>query len=170
MHPLFQETAAKLASAVTALGDTERLLAATDQVTEESLATAADVSTESGWEILRNAWNANGRRLDDVRGSIANKRKRDRLVAMPRTDYRRIINALAHEGEISETAKKYALELHALFMAHRRTKNPKPEVVGSVKVLDAQLEDEFNRIAAEPRPPHGKSTARPVEIQPQTVA
>ena len=35
MHPLFQETAAKLASAVTALGDTERLLAATDQVTEE---------------------------------------------------------------------------------------------------------------------------------------
>lgn len=108
---------------------------------------------QQNWERLRELWNKNGERLDGVIEKISDKRKRGRYQRMPRTNYPAIINALADERFISETARKASLDLHGIFMSYKpRNRTIPDQAVGSMEVLDKILEHELPVDIEEPMP------------------
>jgi hypothetical protein len=99
----------------------------------------------ANWEKLRELWNANGARLDVAIERIPDKRRRTKYSRMDRRNYPAIINGLADEKFISETARKGSLDLHATFVRHRpRSRAIPDQVIADMVVLDRMLEAEFN--------------------------
>jgi hypothetical protein len=154
---IVQLTAERLEEALQQIGDLQRLQVS--ERTEDTPALPAPPAAVNGqavtvtsaeddqknWESLRELWNANGRRLDDVIERIANKRQRTRFARMPRTNYPAIINGLADERLISETARGASLKLHSTFMSYRpRNRKISDQVVADLMVLGAMLEKELS--------------------------
>lgn len=104
----------------------------------------AQDSDAENWERLRELWNNNGERLDAVIDRILDKRKRGKFQRMPRTNYAAIINALADDKYISESARNASVQLHTIFMSYKPRNRLIPnEAVGSVEVLDRMLKREI---------------------------
>jgi hypothetical protein len=163
LEPTIKATAERLEEVVQRLGDLQRL-AVSERDQAQLLAVEAPESSAApplvaedrdaqNWERLREYWNANGRRLDDVIERIPDKRRRTKFRRMPRTNYPAIINGLADERLISEVAREASLNLHRVFMSYRPRNRKIPDsVVGELAVYDAQLEQEISQ-ALEPAQP-----------------
>jgi hypothetical protein len=107
----------------------------------------ANTDDDPNWEELREFWNANGARLDLAIERIADKRKRTKYSRMDRRNYPAIINGLADEKFISETARKGSLDLHSTFVKYRPRSRVIPDsVIGALEVQDKLLEAEFARL------------------------
>jgi hypothetical protein len=106
---------------------------------------AAQPSNEDkNWDRLRELWNNNGERLDNVIERIDDKRRRGKFQRMPRTNYPAIINSLGDEGYISDAARRASLDLHTAFMSYKPRNRKIPDsAVGAVEVLDRMLEKEL---------------------------
>jgi hypothetical protein len=128
------------------LAVSERTTATEDQATRGAIGlTAPETGEDRNWERLRELWNNNGERLDQVIEGIPNKRRRQKFQRMPRTNYAAIINALADERYISEAARKASLDLHSTFMSYKpRNRRIPDSAVGNVVVLDGMLADELS--------------------------
>lgn len=111
-------------------------------------ATNAEASEdERNWEKLRELWNANGVRLDEAIERIPEKRKRTRYSRMSRRDYPAIINGLADDKFISETARKGSLDLHTTFMSFKpRNRKIPNQVIGELMAKDRMLDEEFAKL------------------------
>lgn len=146
LQSAIEKTDQAVKDAVNQLADMERL-AVFDQAEALQLVDGDKVdgpdSSSARWEELRALWNNNGSRIDAVRSSIEDGRVRARFMRMPRTNYPKIIDALADEGFISETARTHSLRLHRLFMASRTAKALSLEQIGEVKALEVALENDF---------------------------
>ncbi len=145
LEPTIQATAEKLKEVLQRLGDLQRLTVSERTDSDGAAATSPLADSDvRNWERLRELWNANGRRLDDVIERIPDKRRRNRFQRMPRTSYPAIINGLADDNLISEAARQASLQLHATFMSYkpRNRKIPDPAVAALV-VLDELLEREL---------------------------
>jgi hypothetical protein len=104
-----------------------------------------DSGESSNWEKIREFWNENGERIDRARESIKGKAMRKRISAMPRTNYPAIIEELAKYGIIGEVAREKSLNLHKMFMQHRRRKHAVPDaIVGDMDVLNQMLRKLFD--------------------------
>jgi hypothetical protein len=156
LEPTIKATAERLEEVVQRLGDLQRLaVSERDQIqltaiepTDSGVAVPAAIEDRDAqnWEKLREYWNANGRRLDDVIERIPEKRRRTKFQRMPRTNYPAIINGLADEKLISEVARQASLNLHRVFMSYRpRNRKVPDDVVGELAVYDAQLEQELSQ-------------------------
>lgn len=122
---------------------------------------------DKNWERLRELWNANGERLDEVIGNISDKRRRARFQKMPKTNYPAIINALADEKHINEAARNASLELHRIFMSFKpRNRKIPDDAVESVVVLDLMLAKEIQLSKpSDEEPPTSAPAAPPVDIR-----
>jgi hypothetical protein len=114
------------------------------------------------WLILRDYWQRNRKRIEYVIDQIPDRRSKLAYDRLPRTNYNRILNKLQGQDRITAAAGKASRELNALFNRYRpRNKTIPDEVVGSLQVLDSQLERElvpFSKVLAaelgdEQRPP-----------------
>jgi hypothetical protein len=162
LEPTIKSMSEKVEEAVLKIGDLQR------QAVSERVDVAADdrsapapqgsVTVETtqedpNWEKLRELWNANGARLDVAIERIKDKRKRTKFSRMDRRNYPAIINGLADEGYISETARQGSLDLHAIFVGYRpRNREIPGRVIGDLEVLDRMLEQEFGCIPTAPVP------------------
>jgi hypothetical protein len=98
------------------------------------------------WEKLRELWYANTRRIEGIIDRISDGRRKLKYDRMPRTNYPRIIHALARDSLISESAKEASLELHNTFTRYRpRNQRVSDQAIGALEVLDQQLEQEIGR-------------------------
>lgn len=156
LEPTIQEMSEKIEEAMLKLGDLQRQTVSERIEASEPEPTAAPVNHRSAvetvavedtrWEKLRELWNANGARLDLAIERIPDKRKRTKYSRMDRRNYPAIINGLADEKFITETARKGSLDLHGTFTRFRpRNREVPAEVVGAMLNLDRMLEEEFNR-------------------------
>jgi hypothetical protein len=173
LEPTIKGTAERLEEVLQRLGDLQRLAVSERDQPQPTVAdapesvaalpaTAEDRDAEN-WEKLREFWNANGRRLDNVIERIPEKRRRAKFQRMPKTNYPAIINGLADEQLISEVAREASLNLHRVFMSYRPRNRKIPDsVVGQLAVYDAQLEQEISR-AFEPPDEPGPGTKGNVE-------
>src|SRR5262249_13794898 len=100
---------------------------------------------DSNWEELRKLWYANTGRLEAVIEKIADGRKKLKYDRMPRTNYSRIINALASDELISEPAKDASIKLNNTFMSFKRSQQIPDDAIGALKVLDRQLDEEIGK-------------------------
>lgn len=144
LQAAIEKTDQAVKDAVDQLADMERLAAVgeTSTASGEEDDGAQDPATDA-WEELRALWNTNARRLDTVRSNIGDRRTRARFMRMPRKNYKKIIDSLAAERYISETARKSSLRLHRLFMSARRSKAVSAQDIGDVRLLDQALEHDF---------------------------
>jgi len=173
LAPTVTSTAEKLEDALKQLADLQRIAVSEQRPSgpTESAASTGDEAeedqVEENWQKLRGFWFSNGERLDAVIEKIPNARKRSRFRRMPRTDYPGIINALADEGLISNSARKLSLELHREFMSHRSRKRIVTEsIVGAARSRDAMLAHELAKVV----PPSGEpSDAPPGTTLPEPV-
>lgn len=158
LEPTIKGMSEKIEEAMLKIGDlqrqsvSERLDAPTAAVTPGATVNGAvtngDVAEdERNWEKLRELWNANGVRLDEAIERISSKRRRTRYSRMDRRNYPAIINGLADDNVISETARKGSLDLHATFMKYRpRNSKITNQVIGDLEVLDRMLDEEFTKL------------------------
>lgn len=146
LRAAIEKTDRAVKDAVDQLADMERMTAVgaveSTPVMGDEDEGSQDPASEA-WEELRTLWNTNARRLDSVRSSIDDGRTRARFMRMHRRNYKKIIDALADEKYISETARNSSLRLHQVFMAARRSKAVLPQVIGDIRNLDQSLEHEF---------------------------
>lgn len=153
----------------------ERLQAAAKQVTElqaESISSrsdgddadlGADVAAtnaaplaadeqDHNWNLLRDYWQRNRRRIEYVIDQISDGRTRLAYDRLPRTSYTRIIHKLQGQRLITAAAATASKELIDTFYRYRpRNKSIPDEVIGGLLVLDTQLEKElvpFARVVA----------------------
>ena len=120
----------------------------------------------ANWERLRELWNANGARLDEVIERIPAKRLRTKFARMPKTSYPAIINALADAKFISEAARKASLDLNTTFMSYKPRNRKIPDAaVGAIELLDKQLAQEIGGYLPDDDPsPSTLSTPASVHI------
>lgn len=151
LAPVVTSTAEKLEDVLKQLADLQRIAVSEQGAGEGVVGSVSskgedeDEKLDENWEQLRSYWFANGERLDAVIENIPQARLRSRIRRIPKTDYRKIINALAHEGKISEAARKLSLELHKEFLSHRSRQKPVTEsIVGAAQVRDAILAKELD--------------------------
>jgi hypothetical protein len=117
------------------------------------------VEDTRNWESLRALWYANTARIEAVINGISDGRKKLKYDRMPRTNYNRIINALANDGFISDAAKKASIELNKTFARFRPRNQKIPDsAIGALEVLDKQLELAIGKPSpddedTEPEPP-----------------
>lgn len=165
MEPTIKGMAEKLEEAMLKIGDLQRqsvsersetpTVAGTVAPGNGAAASAEVADDEQNWEKLRELWNANGVRLDEVIERIPEKRKRTRFSRMDRRNYPAIINGLADDRIISETARKGSLELHSTFMSYKPRNRAIPnQVIGDLIVKDKILEEEFAKLGASDREGH----------------
>jgi hypothetical protein len=174
LEPTIQGMAEKVEETVLRLGDMQRLQVSerTDEAVDTALAPAdlpaSTANDDQNWERLREIWNANGVRLDEAMERIPDKRRRARFARMDRRNYPAIINGLADEHLISETARAKSLELHGIFVSYRpRNRRIPDDVIGSLTVLDSMLADEFQRTPPSRPSPNGAAAVD--RGQPATV-
>jgi hypothetical protein len=147
LEPTIQSTAEKIEEALRKLGDLQRL-AVSERLAAPTEAQAQDAAdgiepVDENWERLRELWNLNGARLDDVIERIPDKRRRNRFSRMDRRNYPAIITGLADESIINLAAKEGSLKLHATFLRNRRNRNIPDQMIGDLQVLDGILEKEL---------------------------
>jgi hypothetical protein len=134
-------------------------------------AVAAEDPEIRNWQLLREYWQRNRRRIEFVIETIPDGRTKLAFDRLPRTNYNRIINKLQGQDRITAAAANASRKLNELFNAHRPRNRAIPdEVVGPLRVLDEQLDREIVSIdrirAAEEeegtgrRPPTGPANAR----------
>ncbi len=156
LEPTIRAMSEQVEEAVLKIGDlqrqsvSERVDAAEDGASTpiSQGPSASDSAVEDpNWDKLRELWNANGARLDVAIERIPDKRKRTRYSRMDRRNYPAIINGLADEGFITETARRGSLYLHSTFVKYRpRNREIPDQVIGELAVKDSVLEDEFARM------------------------
>lgn len=167
LEPTIQGMAEKVEETVLRLGDIQRLQVSerTEEAVDAALAPASATDDDQNWERLREIWNANGVRLDEAIERIPDKRRRARFGRMDRRNYPAIINGLADEHLISETARAKSLELHSIFVRYRpRNRRIPDDVIGNLTVLDRMLADELQR-----RQPSRNGSPTVDRTQPATV-
>jgi hypothetical protein len=155
LEPTIKGMAEKIEEAMLKIGDLQRqsvsersdasALAGTSGATLNGAATNGDATEdERNWEKLREFWNANGVRLDEAIERVPDKRRRTRYSRMDRRNYPAIINGLADDKIISETARKGSLDLHTTFMSYKpRNRKIPSQVIGDLMVKDRMLDEEF---------------------------
>jgi hypothetical protein len=99
----------------------------------------------NNWEELRKLWYANTARLEAVIDKIEDGRKKLKYDRMPRTNYHRIITALADDRLISNAAKEASIKLNTNFMSYKRSQLIPDNVIGSLRVFDALLDQELGK-------------------------
>lgn len=155
LEPTIKEIAEKIEGTYAQIASLQRLTVSerTDATTEEAppqtmngqIAQSIPTPEEDhNWERLRELWNANGERLDEVIERIPDKRRRSKFQRMPRTNYSAIINALGDADLITEAARQASLELHSKFMSYKPRNRTIPDAaVAAVEVLDRMLAHEL---------------------------
>lgn len=148
LEPTIREIAEKIEQTFAQIANLQRLTVSerTEAASGDGPAPAAAAVTQEdrNWERLRELWNNNGERLDNVIERIADKRTRGKFQRMPRTSYPAIINSLADEAFISEAARKASLQLHSTFMSYKPRNRTIPDsAVAGLEVLDRMLEKEL---------------------------
>jgi hypothetical protein len=125
----------------------------------------SEATDDQNWEILREYWRRNTRRLEYVIEQIEDGRSRLAFDRLPRTNYVRIIDKLEGGGLINAAAANASRDLVSLFNSYRpRTRNVANSVIGTLKLLDRQLDQELvdyakidagesSDLPPEPRPP-----------------
>ena len=160
LEPTIRGMAEKIEEAMLKIGDLQRQ--SVSERSDSPAATAATGATGNGtttqaeatedernWEKLRELWNASGFRLDEAIERIPEKRKRTRYSRMDRRNYPAIINGLADDKVISETARKGSLDLHSTFMSYKpRNRKIPNQVIGELIAKDRMLDEEFAKLAA----------------------
>lgn len=172
LEPIIKLMSEKVEEAVLKIGDLQRLpVSERIDASANSFAdpthpgpfapTTTNADEDTNWEKLREYWNANGARLDLAIERIPEKRKRTKYSRMDRRNYPAIINGLADDGYISETARRGSLDLHATFVRFRpRNREIPDKVIGDLGVLDKILENEFAQL-----PDIGERLPPPVDNQ-----
>ena len=149
LEPTIREMAEKIEETFAQIANLQRLTVSErtnpPENPNEPAPAAAEIGEEDrNWERLRELWNNNGERLDDVIERISDKRRRGRFQRMPKTNYPAIINALGDAGCISEPARNASLQLHSTFMSYKpRNRKIPDEAVASLEVLDRMLSHEL---------------------------
>jgi hypothetical protein len=174
LAPTVTSTAEKLEDVLKQLADLQRIAVSENRISgpieaNASLDDAAEEDAhEQNWQKLREYWFSNGERLDAVIEAIGNARIRSRFRRMPRTDYPAIINALANEGWISNSARGLSLELHREFLSHRSRRRPVTDsIVGAAATRDRLLAQELERTA--PASPGGGATPPGTRVPEEVV-
>jgi hypothetical protein len=105
---------------------------------------AIDGAENANWIMLRTYWRRNRERIEYIIDQIPDGRTKLPYDRMPRTNYRRILNKLEGQSLISPAAANASRELNDLFNRFRpRNREIPDEVVGSLHILDEQLEREL---------------------------
>lgn len=103
---------------------------------------------EQNWDVLRDYWRRNTRRLEYIIDQIPDGRVRGAFDRLPRTNYVRIIHKLQGQDRISAAAAEASKRLIDEFNRYRpRNRSIPDEVVGSLAALDLQLDRELVSIA-----------------------
>ena len=148
LEPTIQLTAERIEETLQKLGDLQRL-AVSERIDVPADAPAEHAThraelDDKNWERLRELWNMNGARLDDVIEHIPDKKRRNKFSRMDRRNYPAIINGLADQNLISQTAREGSLKLHATFVGYRpRNRDIPDHVIGDLEVADTILENEL---------------------------
>lgn len=99
---------------------------------------------ERNWEMLRDYWRRNTRRLEFIIDQIPDGRVRGAFDRLPRTNYVRIIHKLQGQGRISAAAAEASKQLIDEFNQYRpRNRSIPDEVVDGLSVLDSMLDKEL---------------------------
>lgn len=158
LEPTIKGMSEKIEEAMLKIGDLQRqsvsersdasTSAGTPGASVSGTATNGDAAEdERNWEKLRELWNANGVRLDEAIEKIPDKRRRTRYSRMDRRNYPAIINGLADDKIISETARKGSLDLHTTFMSFKpRNRKIPNQVIGELMAKDRMLDEEFSKL------------------------
>jgi hypothetical protein len=103
---------------------------------------------ERNWELLREYWRRNTRRLEFVIDQIADGRVKGAFDRLPRTNFTRIVHKLQGQGRISAAVAKASKDLIDEFNRYRpRNRSIPDEVVQGLFVLDQMLDKELVPIA-----------------------
>jgi hypothetical protein len=107
---------------------------------------------ENNWEMLRQYWRRNTRRIEYVIEQIRDGRTRLAYDRIPRTRYGRIVHKLQEAGLITEAAANASIELLKLFNSYRPKNRPVPNsITGTLQLLDQMLDKElvdFKKVVA----------------------
>ena len=169
MKSIIDETSAKIEDAIKQISELQRIavserIEATSPsdnapIREGTDSTLSSNKDNDNWEALREIWNSNGARLDDVISRISSRRRREKFVRMPKTRYPDIINGLATEGFISNVARDASLRLHQTFMSYKPRNRPIPDqVVADMSVLNDMLAEEMSKTEPAGQAPRLEST------------
>ncbi len=114
-----------------------------EELAAASTTTGERVQSEN-WETLRDCWRRNTKRIEYIIDQIPDGRTRLAYDRMPRTGYRSIVNKLQGAKHITPAAANASRELIELFNRYRPKNRKVPdELVGPLKVLDGQLDQEL---------------------------
>jgi hypothetical protein len=114
-----------------------------DLLPQEAGSASAE-QAERNWELLREYWRRNTRRIEYVIDQIADGRTRLSYDRIPRTRYRRLVHKLQGAKLISAAAATASCELIDFFNSYRPKSRQVPNsVVGTLKLLDQQLDKEL---------------------------
>jgi hypothetical protein len=115
-----------------------------DQSSEPEDAVPAEDIENRNWLLLREYWQRNRKRIEYRIDHIEDGRTKLAYDRLPRTNYTRILNKLQGQKLITAAAANASRELNDLFNRYRPRNRAIPdEVIGPLKVLDAQLEREL---------------------------
>jgi hypothetical protein len=115
---------------------------------------AGEDAEDRNWQMLQDCWRRNTQRIEYVIDQIEDGRTKVAYDRLPRTNYVRIINKLQGQKIITAAAANASRSLIEMFNSYRpRNRKVPDEVVGSLRVLDEQLDRELiaysNVLAAE---------------------
>lgn len=123
-----------------------------DQADETEAPAPAEPGADRNWLQLREYWQRNRKRVEYIIDQIEDGRTKLAYDRLPRTNYRRILNKLQGQRFITAAAANASRELNDLFNKYRpRNQTIPDEVIGSLQVLDRQLDQElvpFARVLA----------------------
>jgi hypothetical protein len=146
LSPTIHLTAERLEEAMQALGDLRRQAVVTNGTDDEGGASSAAVAGSglSNWDALREIWNNNGVRLDQLIEKIPDKKRRLKFAGMDRRSYGDIIDGLQNEGLISAPFAEGSKTIHSKFLGFRNRKDQVPgELIEQFRVLETQLEEDL---------------------------
>lgn len=132
-------------------GDAEPAPTPTPPAAPQAVAVQPDHGEEAeerNWELLRDYWRRNTRRLEHIIDQIPDGRVKGAFDRLPRTNYTRIIHKLQGQGRISAAVAKASKDLVDEFNRYRpRNRSIPDEVVQGLDVLDGMLDRELVAIA-----------------------
>lgn len=124
--------------------DTASLAGSTNSLGAPVEIRPSDEVEDPNWLALRDLWRRNTQRLEYVIDQIGDGRTKIAFDRLPRTNYERIINKLQGQKLISAGAANASRALIEEFNRYRPRNRAVPdEVVGSLRVLDHQLDREL---------------------------
>ncbi len=115
-----------------------------DQADETEAPAPAEDGANRNWLQLREYWQRNRKRIEYIVDQIEDGRTKLGYDRLPRTNYKRILNKLQGQRFISAAAANASRDLVDLFNKYRpRNQTIPDEVIGSLQVLDQQLDREL---------------------------